>query len=222
MLFLDLETTGVEIDDKVCSCGLIDGEKKLYELYNENKKITPKASSVHYITNEMIASKPSFQEGEIYAYLKQCNTAENILVVHNAKFICDMLSTHGFVFQGKVIDTKKVAKHCIPECESYALSFLRYECKLYKNESYQLTCTALDDAYVVSLLYNYLSDFVTIEEMLDLSFKPVLLEKFPFGKYKGQYIEEIYYNDKTYISWMLALDTLDEDLRYSLEYYIKG
>jgi DNA polymerase-3 subunit epsilon/exodeoxyribonuclease X len=220
LLFLDLETTGINSDDKLCSCGLLFSEERFYELYNENKKITPKASSVHHITNEMIASKGIFSEGKIFSFLEKYNSIENILVVHNAPFICSMLASSGFVFQGKIIDTKKVAKHLIPECESYALQYLRYECKLYKEEDYTLTCNALDDAYIVKLLYNYLLELVDREEMLLLSFKPVLLEKFPFGKYKDSYIEEVSINDKNYIAWMLNLDDLDEDLRYSLEYYI--
>jgi len=222
MIFLDLETTGVTQEDKICSAALRDGKMQIYELYNEKRKITPKASSVHHITNEMIVDKGSFQQGEIFKYLQKYNTQESIIVMHHEPFINEMLQRSGFSFFGKIIDTKRVAKHLIPECESYALQYLRYECKLYKNETYTLTCNALDDAYVIELLYDYLLEIVTQEEMLELSCKPVLLEKFSFGKYKEKYIEEIYANDRGYLEWMLHLEDLDDDLRYSLEYYLKG
>nr|MBC8238362.1 3'-5' exonuclease [Candidatus Sulfurimonas ponti] len=70
LIFLDLETTGLELEDKVCSIGLIiveDGEVNLlYELVNEGKKIPSKASSIHHITNEMIQEKPKLVDTQIY------------------------------------------------------------------------------------------------------------------------------------------------------------
>jgi DNA polymerase-3 subunit epsilon/exodeoxyribonuclease X len=59
--------------------------------------------------------------------------------------------------------------------------------------------------------------------MQELSFEKVLISKFSFGKYKGKYIEEICLNDNSYIQWLLGSATeLDEDMRYSLNYYLKG
>jgi len=222
LIFLDLETTGITPEDRICSVGVIKDDVTMYELYNENRKITPKASSIHHITNEMIVSKPSFRDGEIFHFLEQKNTKETILVVHNWDFVGAMLELSGFHFIGKVIDTKRVAKHLISECESYALQFLRYECRLYQEEEYALTCNALDDAYVISLLYRYFLELVSVEKMIDLTQTPVLLEKFLFGKYKQKYIEEIAMCDRNYLVWLLTLEDIDEDLRYSLEYYIKG
>ena len=72
------------------------------------------------------------------------------------------------------------------------------------------------------MLFEYLLNDVSIQQMKDLSLQNVLLEKFPFGKYVGKYIEEIVLSDRAYIMWMLGLEDLDEDLRYSLEYYIRG
>jgi DNA polymerase-3 subunit epsilon/exodeoxyribonuclease X len=222
VLFVDIETTGVEHEDKICSCGLVDGNTQLYELYNEKRKISSKASSIHHITNEDIADKKPFCEGEIYRYLQTHNTQADTWVVHNGAFIFDMLSSHGFFFNAKMVDTKKVAKHLMPELESYALEFLRYECKLYKQEQQSLPWSALGDAYVIEALYNYLLELVSLEEMYTLSVTPVLLERFSFGKYKAHYIEEICLNDRGYVQWMLSLDGIDEDLRYSLQYYLKG
>ncbi len=221
-LFLDIETTGVSSEDKICSCGLIESNTQHYELYNEGKKITPKASSIHHITNEMIADKGRFQEGEIFALLQKYNTQETTLVVHNAKFIIDMLSSHGFFFEGIIIDTKRVAKHLIKECESYALDFLWYECKLYKEQPYEVNCHSRDDVVKLSLLYEYLAELVPQDTLAQLSVSPVLLEKFSFGKYNNCYIEEISMRDRGYLQWLISLEDIDEDLAYSLQYYLKA
>lgn len=228
LIFLDLETTGLELEDKICSIAIVYGiEGKVYEKYellNEGKKIPAKASSINHITNEMIKEKPKFKESEIYQFLREYNSQETTIVGHNVTFDIKKLKDSGFDFKGSVIDTLRASKHLIPECESYALQFLRYELKLYKNEVGKVNAHhALGDAKVVKLLYEYLLESVSQEEMYELSFKNVLMEKFSFGKYSGRYIEEIVAIDRGYLEWMLStIDNLDEDLGYSINYYLRS
>ncbi|WP_152184793.1 3'-5' exonuclease [Sulfurimonas indica] len=237
LIFLDIETTGYEKEDKICSLGVLSFENEscvssLYELVNEGKKIPPKASALHNITNEMIQEKPVLRESEIYKYLQAHNKEENTLIVHNAGFVFPYLEDAGLKWHGKIIDTQKVLKHHIPECEFFSLEFIRYELKLYrKEEQYKQLCGikdallphhALSDALVIKLLFDYLLEELSQGVMQELSFKNVLLEKFPFGKYAGRYIEEIAMNDRSYLLWMLSLESLDDDLAYSLEYYLQG
>ena len=219
MVFLDIETTGITTDDRICACGVIYEELHQYELCNNGRKITPMSSSVHHITNEMVADKKPFEQTKTYALLQQWNDDGEIFVFHNGDFTLSMLSSHNF-FPQKFIDTKRVAQHLIEDCESYSLGFLRYECKLYQKEAQEVAPTALGDAYVVQLLFEYLKELVSVEKMCQLSVEPVILQKFSFGKYKGSYIEEVMHNDRGYIEWLLNQEDLYEDLRYSLEYYL--
>jgi DNA polymerase-3 subunit epsilon/exodeoxyribonuclease X len=180
----------------------------------------------------MIQDKKSLRESEIYNYLLHENKQENTLILHNASFVLEKLQESGLIWHGTIIDTLKVVKHTIQECEAFSLAFLRYELKLYKKEeSLKELCGikdalvahhALSDALLIKLLFDYLQDELSEEMMEELSFKNVLLEKFPFGKYLGRYIEEIVLNDRAYVSWMLSLENLDDDLRYSIEYYLQG
>jgi DNA polymerase-3 subunit epsilon/exodeoxyribonuclease X len=104
------------------------------------------------------------------------------------------------------------------------LQVLRYELKLYKKEDKDIVSHhALGDAKIVKLLYEYLLEMVSLEEMQSLSFKKVLLQKLEFGKYAGRYIEEIVSQERGYLEWMLHnIVDLDEDLRYSISYYLEG
>jgi len=232
LIFTDVETTGLEAGDVICSIALLYEDDVIHELLNEGKKIPPLASTVHRITNEMIQNKKSFKESKIYDFLKQNNSSDNTLIAHNVKFDLEKLNVAGLDWQGDVIDTLKVTKHLIKECELFSLEFLRYELKLYIKEcemkqKYGIKdalCVhkAVCDVVVTKLLFEYLLDYATIEKMKELSFQKVLLEKLPFGKYMGKYIEEIVLNDRAYITWMLGLQELDEDLKYSLEYYMRG
>ena len=232
LIFLDMQTTGVESDDVICSVGVLYEEELVCELINEGKKIPPLASSIHNITNEMVKESTAFSKSGICKLLQEHNTHEHTLVSHNLAFHLQKLSQHGFEWQGAVVDTARVTKHLIPECELFSLNFLRYELKLYKEEEtykqrYGIKCALVahdvqSDVIITKLLFEYLNTLARLEEMQEMSFSKVLLEKLPFGKYQGRYIEEIMDIDRSYLQWMLQLPELDEDLRYSLEYYLEG
>ncbi len=227
LIFLDTETTGLEKTDKIISIAVIaeeDGEVIIKEdLVNEGKKIPPKASSINHITNEMIKGKSALAKSETFKFLELNNLYDNTLVSHNANFDLEMLNSNaGFAWQGKIIDTLRVSKHLMPECEEFSLQYLRYELKLYKNEKEKITPhDALSDTKTTKALYENLLELASKEELEDLSTKNVLMQKFEFGKYAGRYIEEISMIDRGYLEWMLNnIMDLDEDLRYSIEYYL--
>jgi DNA polymerase-3 subunit epsilon/exodeoxyribonuclease X len=227
LIFLDVETTGLERSDKIVSIALIAKEADetviKSDLVNEGKKIPPKASSIHNITNEMLKDKPSLRESETFKFLELNNIYDATLVSHNAKFELEMLNSNcGFVWQGKVIDTLRCSKHLMPECEGFSLQFLRYELKLYKKEKELITPhDALSDAQVCKMLYESLLELAPHQQLEELSTKNVLMQKLEFGKYAGRYIEEISMIDRGYLEWMVGnIMDLDEDLRYSIEYYL--
>ncbi len=237
LIFLDLKTTGFQKEDRVCSVGLVavdeNGVSIKYDLVDEGKKIPPKASSIHHITNEMIKNKTKLNCSESYRFLELHNNEDTTIVTHNVQFYMEQLMACGFQWKGKLIDTRRVVKHLIPECEFFSLQFLRYELKLYKDEQKKaLACginpnivahNALDDAFVLKLLFDELLNYATLDEMYELSFKNVLMQKLGFGKYADNYIEEIATNDRRYLEWLLGnVMDLDEDLRYSVVYYLEG
>lgn len=238
LIFLDLETTGLEDDAKICSISIIAVESEnikevFYEFINEGKKIPPSASAIHHITNEMITNMPSFKESKAYRFLQENNNPQTTIIAHNVEFSRDRLLTAGYEFSGEFIDTMRVTKHLIPECGFFSLQFLRYELKLYKLEQEAIMAceyqhaiqlhNTFGDIIVMKLLYHYLLDLADREKMQELTKQNVLLELLPFGKYQAQYIEEIASTDKNYLEWVLAnVIDLDDDLRYSINYYLRG
>lgn len=226
LIFLDLETTGLESTDKIVSIGLViqdDGEiKEFYDEVNEGKKIPPKASSIHHITNEDIKNKPKLKDTKSFKFLESFNQSGVTLISHNINYDLKMLRSVGFEWLGEMIDTLRVSKHLMNDCEEFSLQFLRYELKLYKNEPNGVRAHyALGDAQVAKLLYESLLELAEHKELERLSFLNVLVQKFQFGKYAGRFIEEISMLDRGYLEWMLGnVMDLDEDLRYSIEYYL--
>ena len=233
LLFLDLETSGLEVKDRICELALIiEDEAQLLSaesLCKSPKKISNGAMALHHITNEMIKESLACDQTEVYKSLENLNKQENILLAHNISFDLNMLEKEGFKNSMQVIDTLRCVKSLIPECEEFNLQFLRYELGLYKQEEAEAkelgvklqAHRALSDAFQVRLLFKTLLDYATLSQLIEISSKPVLLEKFSFGKYKGRYIEEIVNLDRAYIQWMLtSIDDMDEDLNYSLKYYL--
>ncbi len=61
-----------------------------------------------------------------------------------------------------------------------------------------------------------------MKKLAELTQTPVLMKTFKFGKYKGSEIEEIANEDMGYLKWMRKTLDLDEDMTYTLDYYLKG
>lgn len=230
LIYLDTETTGLESDDRIVSIALLYEDKLEYSLVNPQKKrISTAAMALHNITNEMVSEAPVFTQSSVYKSLESLESNSSTLIAHNVAFDTMMLEREGYTFKGELIDTLRCAKHLIKECESYALEYLRYELGLYKQEqkmfeTFGVTPRAHDarsDLLHVKMLFEYLLTLADIKTLKILSHEPVLMDKFSFGKYKGRFIEEICMVDRKYVQWLLkSVVDLDEDLRYSLEYYM--
>ncbi len=159
------------------------------------------------------------------------NIPENILVSHNAPFELSMLQKEGIAWQGKVIDTLKCAKSLMDDLDGYSLQFLRYELRLYREEDAAFESLgipiapnhALSDALHTRMVLEYLLDLADRDRLIEISKSYVLLSRLPFGKYAKKRIEEIALKDPGYLKWMVeSLMDMDEDLRYSIEYYLRG
>ncbi len=231
LIYLDLETTGLEASDRICSLGIIidQEEKTLTEeaIVKPPRKIRPEAMAVHHITNEMVKEAPAFDATKIAALLKEHNNSANILVAHNIGFDLAMLAKEGFIWKGGVIDTLKCSRHLIDEIDRFSLQYLRYELGLYRSEEKEAEALALElkahsalsDAFHVRLLHRYLNAMADDERLMALTVEPVLIRKFAFGKYKDHYLEEVAMNDAGYLRWMLE-QNIDEDLEYSIKHYL--
>ena len=234
LCYIDVETTGLEKEDRICSIGLIvvgrDKTDTYYDLVKTPKKIPPEAMAVHHITNEMLKDAPVFWDASAVQRLQELNHTETTLVGHNLAFDLQMLEKEGLTWQGGMIDTLKCVKHLLGgEIEHFSLQFLRYELRLYRGEAAAaeplgitpVAHHALSDAFHTMLLYRYLGEMADDEQLMRLTTEQALIHKLPFGKYGGKYIEEIARRDPGYLEWMLnSLSDLDEDLRYSIEYYL--
>ncbi len=238
-ILLDTETTGAGEADRIIQLGYMVLDGKNVEVYNElcssEIPIAYGAMEVHGITPEMIKGKPLCSETDAYRKLCELNTPENVLIIHNAPFDLGMLSKESFKPQMRLIDTLRCARHLFEEEEAHRLQYFRYRLGLYKIEAEEANALgievkahdAIGDVLVLKLFLSELRKRIQerfeganpIEKMVELTQTPVFYTRpLKFGKYKGKTLSEIAQSDKGYLNWMLGnMDTIDEDMRYSIE-----
>lgn len=238
-ILLDTETTGAGETDRIIQLGYMVLDGKNVEVYNElcssEMPIAYGAMEVHGITPEMIEGKPLCVETGAYRKLCELNTPENVLIIHNAPFDLGMLSKESFKPQMRLIDTLRCARHLFEEEEAHRLQYFRYRLGLYKIEEEEAKALgievkahdAIGDVLVLKLFLSELRKRIQerfeganpIEKMVELTQTPVFYTRpLKFGKYKGKTLNEIALSDKGYLNWMLSnMETIDEDMRYSIE-----
>ncbi len=134
LVFVDVETTGLypAYGDRIVEIGALkvfeDEEIAAFnELVDPDCPISPGASAVNGITDEMVEGKPAFAE-RAPAFLTFVEDA--ILVAHNAPFDLGFLSAElqlarGPMLRNRIIDTLQVARRYL-HLPSYSLDSLAY------------------------------------------------------------------------------------------------
>ena len=234
IVVLDTETTGNKAEDRVCQLSylVLNENLEIEEIHNELVKpeipIKFEAMAVHHITNEMVEDAPKIKHTNAWKRLKELNSAENLIVIHNAPFDLDMLKKDGFNSFFKLIDTNRILRHLDPEGK-FGLQYNRYALGLYKKEDeltkkYDIEINAHDalgDVIVLKLLLDYLKEKHSFEELIEMTKQPILYTKLFIGKHKFKKIEEVIIHDPDYIEYLLEGNEIDDDVRYSINYYLE-
>lgn len=223
-IFLDTETTGTGPDDRLCQIAFkTDHGPVVDALFNPGRTIAIEAMAVHHITNEMVAERPPFRGSPAYEKLESLlNDEQGIIVAHNAQFDLDMLRREG-IQTDKAICTYKLTRFLDKEgsIPQYNLQYLRYFLKL---DIDAVPHSALGDILVLEGLFHRIraqfdskNEADAAAQMLRISREPVLVARMPFGKHKGQKMDQV---PPGYLEWLLTTD-LDEDLAYTARHYLR-
>ena len=158
---------------------------------------------------------------------------DTISVAHNAAFDIGMLAREQ-IAPRRVICTYKVARilDADEKIGKYQLQYLRYLLGI------EISATAHDafgDVLVLEALFERLLDKMTLqkgseeaalEEMIQISSRPMLFTTIRFGKYKGKRIEEVALSDPRYLEWLLGEKkkepVAEADWIYTIEHYLSN
>lgn len=218
LIFLDTETTGLSLEDRLCQVAYKIGDKTVNEFYKPEIPISVGAMSVSHITNEMVDDKPVFIGSKEHEELYKLSLDEDvILVAHNATFDIGMLSREGIEFKN-FICTERVARYFDEEgdIDRFSLQYLRYLLALNIDAQAHdalgdiMVLEALFDRLLKSMSDKYKFPITEYDKLVEVSSTPSLIKKFPFGKYIGEKVGDILIRDKGYLEWLYRQKCDDE------------
>lgn len=113
-VILDTETTGLDSDDEICQIAIINskGETLLDSLVKPNVLVSPKASEIHGITNDMLEHAADWKTlfPEIRSHIEN-----NIIVIYNADFDLRMLHQTCLAHNSETMDWFELDSYCAME-----------------------------------------------------------------------------------------------------------
>lgn len=214
---IDIETTGLDPDDRIVEIGwstvsLEDGGWTVSPpssiITNPNRPIAVEAMATHHITDEEAAAGADIED-----VLARALDGADVLVAHVAKFERQFIKT-----DKPFICTWKVACHLAPQAPAHSLQVLRYWLKLAVDPDEAMPPhRAGPDAYVCAHLIVRILGKLSVQEMIEISYRPALLPKLRFGEHANKPMAEV---PKSYLRWILTKD-FDEDVKYTANKYLE-
>ena len=207
-IYYDTETTGIKPDrDRIIEIAAFDpvSDRRFESLIKPDIPIPPEASAVHGITDEMVASSPSF--AEVGADFVTFCGEDAVLIAHNgdsfdAPFLKAEAARHELDWPDfETVDSLKWARKYRSDLPKHSLQYLRQVYGIEENNAHR----AMDDVLVLWQVFALMIDDLTIETVIKL-----LKEEgatMPFGKHAGKPLSEI---PKNYISWLKKEGALDK------------
>ncbi len=220
-IYYDTETTGVKSDsDKIIELAAYDAVKdtSFVSLINPEMPIPPEATKVHNITDDMVNDAPTFKEvGQKFSEFCE---GDVVLIAHNndafdKPFLETEYARAGLQIPSwSYIDSLKWARRYRPDLPRHSLQHLREVFGFAANNAHR----ALDDVIILKQVFEMMIDDLSMESIITLLNQPSVVRHMPFGKHKGQLLQDV---PKSYIRWLNENGALDkaenEELKQSFE-----
>lgn len=213
-LVTDTETAGLQ--GGVCDLAFIEIDNDLNivrefeSLIDPERPISPEASGVHHITDEMVYDKPTMSE-LIGMHGNPFDHDNLVLIGHNIQFDARML-VDVLPQQYRTLCTLKLARNLYPDLESHKLQTIRYTFKLHAGDAHRAMGDVVTCLSFLRLIANERG--LDLQGLMELGRKPLTLEaKMPFGKHKGLKLKDV---PMSYVRWLLDKAEVDPDLREAL------
>lgn len=216
ILVVDTETTGLGHSIEIVELAFIQIDESLTVISEHNFRvkpgipISPGASGVHGITDDMVSDCPALEE--VLCRFPEDFFSDIFLIGHNISFDKRLLDKYWNV-TGQLC-TLKAARNILPLAPDHKLQTLRYFLNLPvpKERGHGAYVDTLVTFHLLSKLLEISGD--SLVDFVDTHTKTQVLTLMPWGKHKGQALTSL---PKNYVQWLLTLPDLDKDLRSSLK-----
>jgi DNA polymerase-3 subunit epsilon len=226
LVVFDTETTGFTKNHLVeLGAVIVDHQGEVFTYHSYCKPMTPiepGATAVHGITNEQVsACRPDMDVVDEFLTDIQGVLQPNEPLIwsgHNCPYDFKVLGNYWNVPQNKlVLDSLKLSRvHCAIAPNHKLETMHKYlECEgVYQAHS------AVDDCYMSLDITNFFARQLglTYLQLAERHSKPILLQTMPFGKHQGTPISSV---PVSYITFMLGLPDLSEDVKFTFEHELK-
>jgi exodeoxyribonuclease X len=212
---MDTETTGLDEDRAIVEVswveindsGLAVSIPTVYKV-DPGKPINCSAAGVHGIRDEDIAAGKFPKIADV-----EFPSGPIILVAHNTAFDRPLLEDHCNIVAE--LCTLRLARRLLPDAPDHKLATLLCYCGLPAMVSH----SAGMDVLQTSFLLKYLCQGAEMSalELIPWAAKPLVYTLMPFGKHKGQRMEDV---PRSYLVWLSKQD-LDMDMRATVDFYLR-
>jgi len=227
LAFIDLETTGINLGtDRILEIAIVkitpDGKQAIKrKLINPEMPIPKASSDIHGITDEMVASAPTFKQvsNEIKQFIENCDLAGYNSNRFDIPLLAEEFLRSGLDFDlrgRRLLDVQKIFHMMEQRTLSAAYKF-------YCNKNLDGAHGAEVDAtatweILVAQLQKYPQLGTSVESVLKITGEEDLVdfarrfimdkgvEVFNFGKHKGRPVTDVLKSEPQYYDWMMKGD----------------
>jgi DNA polymerase III subunit epsilon len=220
---LDLEGTGLDpVEDaivEVAAARFMNGRplERIESLIDPGVPIPSLVVSIHHITDEMVKGKPPIQEvlPRFLEFIKGYTLVGHAIPLDIA-FLIEAAKRHSIpcsLDSQPFIDTLRLAR-LYGESPINSLEKLRQHFNIAEEGAHR----AMNDVLVTIQVFEQLTKrFSTVEEVVEILKKPILLRAMPLGKHKGRAFSDI---PLEYLKWA-SHQEFDQDLLFSIRSELK-
>ncbi len=198
---IDCETTGLGEKAQVVEVAVVTRTSVQAFLIRPTTPIEPAARAVHHLRDEDLAGAPTMKE--LMRWVPTLFSAD-VLVAHNTEFDRRMLLQSGVpkaVLPKQTICTMRCGFHLFPDAPAFGNQTLRYWLGL--DIQSPSSHRALSDALVTAAVLRRMLTMKSLEELIELTQTPALLQTVRFGKFRGTQWRDL---DSAYLGWITRRD----------------
>ncbi len=215
----DLETTGInQASDRIVEIAIIKllptGERKqFYSLVNPEMMIPEHAAAIHGITNEKVATEPTFEHlaPKILEFLENCDLGGFNSNKFDVPILYEEFARVGIEFdlsERNLVDAQVIFHRMEERTLKAAYQF--YCDKSLENAHSALADTEATLEVLLAQIEKYPEVPATLRRKLDMAGRFALNENdvpvFNFGKHRGKAVEIVFQEEPGYYGWMLNAD----------------
>lgn len=209
-IFYDTETTGLSPErERIIELAAYDPERdaQFVSLIHPGRPIPAESSAIHGITDEMVASAPSFTE--VWSRFTAFCEGDVVLIAHNNDtfdqlFLKEECARNQVPFLScAFLDSLKWARRYRPDLPRYTLQFLRESYGIVANQAHR----ALDDVIVLHQVFMAMTDDLAPDVVFKLMQKKKIMRVMPFGKHQGTALRQL---PKDYLGWLRKSGALEK------------